>query len=148
LAGKGRLELSGKQLLTTSVSTERLPLEPFCRRMRLAGNQTFSRQFTSSCPGNAMPLQDFSVTVLRADFQHPCCISHATAIGCHVVDLLFNFWQVAAIGVVPDKRAATTLGIATKVRLFACSRFPMSDHIYAVTIWAVNWLKNYRRTSS
>ena len=57
------------------------------------------------------------------DLQHTGGISDATAIECHLYDLLLHFQQIASIAIISNKWAARTLQVSTFVAL------PATDHI-------------------
>ena len=62
-----------------------------------------------------------------ADLQHTRRISDATAIECHLYDLLLYFQQMTLIAIISNKCAARTLRASTFLALSACMH--ATDHV-------------------
>jgi hypothetical protein len=69
------------------------------------------------------------------NFQDVGSISNATAIQCHIWNLLFDFRQITAISIRSNKRTTRTLQVSTFVSLLAFVGLTMLDDIIAATIW-------------
>jgi|SRR6266581_1125862 len=80
--------------------------------------------------------------------QHPRCIANAARIHGHIDDLLLHGRRLTSISIRQEKRAPVIWARTAPIPLLALPRHAMSYHIRAVTVGAVQYLKNHESTLS